>query len=145
MYQRQQKFWILNTMWYMVFLSLSWVSVRTSAIEGTLMRMFSWPVNLCCPATPAPDVWSARLDVASRVRQWVKRLAAAFWESAHWQLFAGFLIPPFPRFVTTHVYFFFRFKWGWEPDVGISVSWEGRCVSAFIYTIFPWEILSLAD
>ena len=61
----------LQVLWCMVFLSLSWISVRTSAVEGTLMSMFSWPVNLSCPATSATDVQSARPDLASRVRQWV--------------------------------------------------------------------------
>lgn len=64
---------VLNSLqvWSMVFLSLSWISVRTSTIEGTLMSLFSWPVNLSCPAAPAADVQSARPDLASRVRRWV--------------------------------------------------------------------------
>ena len=140
----------LQVLWSMVFLSLSWISARTSAMEGTVMRMFSWPVHLSCPATAVTDVRSARPDLASRVRGWVNvgeealgscllgkcPLTALCWV---------FNTPLCNNICLFFFFFFFCFKWGWEPDVGISVSWEGRCVSTFICIIFLWEILSLAD
>lgn len=138
----------IQALWYVIFFSFSWTNVRTPGKGSNTCRCF--PSCLARPGAPA-KLLSSHLHhpvqgpgLSSESMRGRKPPGSCLPEKCLPTALCPVFASPFPGFVTTYVYFF-PFKGSLEPDVGISISWQGSCVSAFICIIFLRWIWSPAD